>query len=184
MCSAVTITGVRRHRHGRIEVARGERIGEVAVDSRRESVDPGRNCPAAQPRAGRLCIDLDWRLPSAPKVADTLWREPATQAATARGMHRRRSPRNAIRRRLIGQHFVCAFGCGRWGSSEGETKSSIETDCRPFPGSRVVMIPKTGILLPHNRRAGAPVVRHIEGSRHDARASWDIATASSTETAS
>src|SRR6185295_20034019 len=76
--------GICRHRHDRIEIARGQRVGEVAEVIRQEGMDQGELRPQRGLEQKHRSVYLDLALAFGHRGADAGWREYASQAATTR----------------------------------------------------------------------------------------------------
>ena len=83
MCSAVDDDGVGGHRHDRIEIARGQRIGEVAEIVGEEGMHQREIGAQRGLEQVRLAVDLDPLLAFLDQRADAGRRQHAAEAAAA-----------------------------------------------------------------------------------------------------
>ena len=99
--------GIGRHRHDRIEIARGQRVGEVAEVVRQKGMDQGEFRPQRGLEQKRLSVDLDLALAFGDRGADAGWREHASEAAAARADALDEGPLgHQIDSDLVGQHLL------------------------------------------------------------------------------
>jgi len=99
--------GIGRHRHNRIEVARSQRVGEVAEIVGEKGVHQGELRPQCGLEQVRLAVDLDLALALRDECADAGRREHAAEAAaTGPDTLDKRALGNEIERDLVRQHLL------------------------------------------------------------------------------
>ena len=170
--------GIGRHRHDRVEIACGQRVGEVAEVICQKGVDQGELRPQCGLEQKRRSVYLDLALAFGHRGADAGWREHASETATARANAFDEGPLGyEIDGDLIGQHLLLCLrieadvACG-----EARDECRIEQLANAFPRDRSVVADqrKTALLLPDDfvKQALRRSDTH-ESADHDARPGRD-----------
>src|SRR6476620_4379091 len=99
--------GICRHRHDRVEITCGQRVGEVTEVISQKGVNQGKLRPQCSLEQKRSSVYLDLALAFGHRGADAGWREHAPEPATARANAFDEGPLGyEIDGDLIGQHLL------------------------------------------------------------------------------